>query len=56
MIRPAKPSDQKEWSQEKGYSELGSDTELENLDSQKAHMALGFKEVERIVCYLKALK
>ena len=45
-----------EWSQENGYSELGSDTELENLNSQKAHLALGFKEVERIVCYFKILE
>ncbi|MBU2862488.1 GNAT family N-acetyltransferase [Reinekea forsetii] len=44
------------WSLDKGYSELGSDTELENTESQKAHLALGFKEVERVVCYLKILE
>lgn len=43
------------WALEHGYNELGSDTELENTASQSAHLALGFKEVERVVCYLKKL-
>jgi len=43
------------WAMEKGFDELGSDAELENSGSVAAHKALGFKEVERIVCFIKKL-
>lgn len=43
------------WARERGYRELASDTELENLGSQRAHERLGFTEVERAVRYRKAL-
>jgi aminoglycoside 6'-N-acetyltransferase I len=43
------------WAQEHGFREFASDAELENLDSQKAHIALGFHEVDRLVLYLKKL-
>jgi len=43
------------WARQRGLRELASDTELENIDAQKAHEALGFKEVERAVLYSKAL-
>lgn len=45
-----------DWSLGKGFTELASDTELDNLVSQKAHLALGFKEQEKIVSYLKSLE
>jgi aminoglycoside 6'-N-acetyltransferase I len=44
------------WGKQKGYSELASDTWLENEGSIQAHKALGFNEVERLVCFVKALK
>ena len=44
------------WALDHGYSELASDSELENIQSIAAHQALGFTEVERQVCYIKKLK
>jgi len=43
------------WGRAQGCTELGSDTELDNAVSAAAHEALGFEEVERIVCFRKAL-
>ena len=43
------------WALENGYSEIASDTTPNNLDSIKAHKKLGYKEVERVVCFLKTL-
>lgn len=43
------------WAIENGFNELASDAEIENFDSIAAHKALGFKEVERIVCFIKQL-
>jgi len=44
-----------QWGREQGCTELGSDTELHNAASALAHRAVGFDEVERIVCFRKAL-
>lgn len=44
-----------EWGRAQGCGELGSDTELTNERSAAAHRALGFTEVERIVCFRKSL-
>ena len=33
-----------------GYTEMGSDAELENADGIAAHRAVGYAEVERVVC------
>ncbi|MEJ6527192.1 aminoglycoside 6'-N-acetyltransferase [Exiguobacterium sp. USCH10] len=38
-----------------GCIELASDTELENESSQQFHKKIGFKEVERVVTYIKKL-
>lgn len=43
------------WARAKGLRELASDAELHNLDSQKAHRALGFSETSRTVLYVKRL-
>jgi aminoglycoside 6'-N-acetyltransferase I len=43
------------WARERGLREFASDAELENTESQRAHVALGFREVERSVLYLKTL-
>jgi aminoglycoside 6'-N-acetyltransferase I len=44
------------WARSQGYREFASDAEIENLDSQRAHVALGFSEMERSVLYLKKLQ
>jgi aminoglycoside 6'-N-acetyltransferase I len=38
-----------------GHREIGSDSELTNTGSIAAHRALGFEEVERIVCFRRSL-
>ena len=45
-----------QWAVEHGFSELASDSEIENVNSIAAHKALGFKEVDRIVCFIKKLR
>jgi aminoglycoside 6'-N-acetyltransferase I len=43
------------WARECGCSELASDTEIENEQSQRMDEALGFEESERVVCYHKRI-
>jgi len=43
------------WARNVGCTELGSDTYLDNVESQRMHEALGFDEMERVVCYRKVL-
>ncbi|MDH4066087.1 MAG: GNAT family N-acetyltransferase [Acidobacteriota bacterium] len=43
------------WGRAEGCTELASDTELHNDVGAAAHRALGFDEVERLVCFRKAL-
>lgn len=38
-----------------GYHEIASDAETENADGIAAHVALGYEEVERVVCFRKSL-
>jgi aminoglycoside 6'-N-acetyltransferase I len=38
-----------------GHYEIGSDTLLENTDGIAAHRALGYEEVERVVCFRRSL-
>jgi len=44
-----------QWSLKNGCKELGSDAELENINSQKFHKNLGFKEVNRTVNFIKII-
>jgi aminoglycoside 6'-N-acetyltransferase I len=44
-----------QWARERGLRELASDTQLENIQSQATHLALGFTETERVVYYRKVL-
>ena len=44
------------WALARGFSEIASDTQLENRLSQDAHAALGFEETGRIVCFRKSLR
>ena len=40
----------------KGAEEFASDCELKNTDSLKFHLNIGFKEANRIICFVKNLK
>lgn len=40
----------------RGFHELGSDTGIDNEQSQAAHGSWGFAEIERVVCYRKLLE
>ena len=44
-----------DWAQARGCRELASDALLENVASQHTHRALGFKETERVVYFVKKL-
>ena len=41
------------WAAARGYREMASDALLENVDSHRAHLAIGFEEVERSVHFRK---
>lgn len=43
------------WAREKGCTEMGSDTWLDNETSIRAHTKLGYAEVERLVHFAKTL-
>jgi aminoglycoside 6'-N-acetyltransferase I len=43
------------WGRRKGCTEFASDALIDNGTSHQAHRALGFTEVERIVCFKKNL-
>ena len=45
-----------EWGRKQGCTEMASDTELENKGSAKAHEAVGFEEVNRIICFRKEIR
>ena len=39
-----------------GHHEIASDAELDNADGIAAHFALGYEEVERVVCFRRSLR
>jgi aminoglycoside 6'-N-acetyltransferase I len=43
------------WARNQGLKEMASDTQLDNTVSIQAHKVLGYEEVERLVCFRKAL-
>ena len=43
------------WAREKGCTEFASNCEIGNMDSLRFHMALGFEEANRIICFRKDL-
>ena len=43
------------WAKEKGCAEFASDCELDNTDSLRFHLAAGFQEANRIICFTKRL-
>lgn len=44
-----------DWARERGCSEMGSDTWLDNEASIHAHLKLGYAEAERLVHFVKQL-
>ena len=48
-------SECEKWAKEKGCTEFASDCELDNADSFRFHMSLGFEEANRIICCRKNL-
>jgi len=44
-----------DWAKQRGFTEMASDTQIENEASLGAHRAYGFAEVERIACLRKRL-
>ena len=43
------------WAKNLGCAEFASDCELDNLESLKFHLALGFEEANRIICFRKSI-
>jgi aminoglycoside 6'-N-acetyltransferase I len=39
-----------------GHDEMASDAEVDNADGIAAHLALGYEEVERVVCLRRSLR
>ena len=44
-----------DWSREKGCTEIASDTEIENTESQKFHRHIGFDGESHIVHFIKGI-
>ncbi|MBR6643258.1 MAG: GNAT family N-acetyltransferase [Lachnospiraceae bacterium] len=45
-----------EWAKEQGCTEFASDCELDNTESLKFHLSLGFEEANRVICFAKKLE
>ena len=43
------------WAKAKGCAEFASDCEFDNPDSLRFHIAMGFEEANRIICFKKEL-
>ena len=43
------------WAKEQGCTEFASDCELDNHDSLRFHLSVGFEEANRIICFTKTL-
>ena len=43
------------WAKEQGCTEFASDCELDNTESLKFHLGLGFEEANRVICFTKKL-
>jgi aminoglycoside 6'-N-acetyltransferase I len=44
-----------EWARSAGFREIGSDAEVTNTASIRAHLALGYEEMLRLVCFRRRL-
>jgi len=45
-----------EWVKEKGCKQIGSDIEYDNNTSYHFHIKIGFKEANRIICFIKDIE
>lgn len=45
-----------DWARRRGFTHMGSDTELDNEASLKSHLAMGYREVERGINFIKRFK
>ena len=43
------------WARNNGYTEFASDCELDNTGSLQFHLAMGFQEANRIICFKKRI-
>jgi aminoglycoside 6'-N-acetyltransferase I len=43
------------WAMENGCVELASDALIDNAESYEFHTSVGFREVERVVCFIKPI-
>lgn len=43
------------WGMRMGCTELGSDVEIDNIQSESLHKKVGFKEANRVICFAKKL-
>ena len=43
------------WAKSKGCTEFASDCELDNVQSLKFHLNVGFEEANRIICFTKKI-
>lgn len=44
------------WARAAGHDEIASDAEVPNAEGIAAHVALGYEEIERVVCFRKSLR
>ena len=44
-----------DWAMAQGFTEMGSDTWIDNEASYRAHLAIGYKEAERLIHFKKQL-
>lgn len=44
-----------DWDRSRGCTEMASDTDLDNLESEKAHLRLGFQVTARVTAFKKSL-
>ena len=49
-------SECEKWAKEKSCKEFASDCEIDNDSSLGFHMAMGFEEANRIICFTKKLR
>ena len=43
------------WAKQNGCTEFASDCELDNTGSLQFHLAMGFQEANRIICFKKRI-
>ena len=44
------------WAREQGMTEMASDCTIDNHDSYQFHLATGFAEVERTICFMRPIE